>query len=249
MSTDSNVPETRDYTLPHPIWPNEYLDNVQITHHPPQSKVEWAALATIKIIRFNFDWMSGFIFGKRTEKKWLKRILFLETVAAVPGSIAGTLRHLASLRRLSRDRGWIHTLLEEAENERMHLLTALVLLKPGTPFRGFIWVTQGVFFNFFWVAYLISPRFCHRMVGYLEEEAVKTYTELLKDIDSGPMQHWQSTVAPAIARKYWKLDDNASMREVIAMIRADEAHHRLVNHKFAELTEKPDAYNPFAPGE
>ena len=32
----------------------------------------------------------------------------------------------------------------------------------------------------FWIAYLLSPRFCHRFVGYLEEEAVKTYTNCLE---------------------------------------------------------------------
>lgn len=36
--------------------------------------------------------------------------------------VGGTLRHLRSMRLLKRDGGWIHSLLEEAENERMHLL-------------------------------------------------------------------------------------------------------------------------------
>ncbi len=30
--------------------------------------------------------------------------------------VGGMLRHLRSLRTMSRDHGWIHTLLEEAEN-------------------------------------------------------------------------------------------------------------------------------------
>lgn len=53
----------------------------------------------------------------------------------VPGSLAAMLRHLASLRRAQRDHGWIHTLLEEAENERMHLLVAVQLKQPGLAFR------------------------------------------------------------------------------------------------------------------
>ena len=60
-----------------------------------------------------------------SEKKWLYRILFLETIAGVPGMMGGMVRHLNSLRWLKRDQGWIHTLLEEAENERMHLLTIM----------------------------------------------------------------------------------------------------------------------------
>ena len=43
---------------------------------------------------------------------------------------------------------------------------------------------QGVFFNLFFVSYVLSPNTCHRFVGYLEEEAVKTYTHLLHDIDT-----------------------------------------------------------------
>ncbi len=38
----------------------------------------------------------------------------------------------------------------------------------------------GFFVTMFWIAYAISPRFCHRFVGYLEEEAVSTYTHCLK---------------------------------------------------------------------
>jgi ubiquinol oxidase len=46
-----------------------------------------------------------------TEAQWLYRILFLETIAAVPGMVAATIRHLQSLRLMRRDSGWIHTLL------------------------------------------------------------------------------------------------------------------------------------------
>ena len=49
----------------------------------------------------------------------------LESFAGVPGFVAAAFRHFRSLRRLERDRGFIFTLLEEAENERMHLLTFL----------------------------------------------------------------------------------------------------------------------------
>ena len=39
------------------------------------------------------------------------RIIMLETVAGVPGMIAAMARHFDSLRKLTRDHGWIHTLL------------------------------------------------------------------------------------------------------------------------------------------
>ena len=42
-----------------------------------------------------------------------RRIIFLETVAGVPGMMGAMVRHLQSLRRFQRDYGWIHTLLGE----------------------------------------------------------------------------------------------------------------------------------------
>ena len=94
--------------------------------------------------------------------------------------VGGMLRHLRSLRRMQRDNGWINTLLEEAENERMHLLTFLEIRQPGIFFRTNVILAQGIMFNMFFAAYLVSPQFCHALVGYLEEEAVKTYTHALK---------------------------------------------------------------------
>ena len=234
----------KDWTLSHPLWKDTYVGQVAYTHLPPQNFIDKLALATIKTIRFNFDWMSGYSFGKLTIKKALTRVVFLETVAGVPGSVAGTIRHLASLRRMKRDGGWISSLLAEAENERMHLLTFLQIRKPGPVIRSLVFLSQGVFFNFFFLAYLVSPTFCHRLVGYLEEEAVVTYTKMLQDIDAGgELKEWQTTPAPDIAIKYWSLKPNATMRDVISHIRADEAHHRDVNHALGSIDQ--DALNPF----
>jgi hypothetical protein len=47
--------------------------------------------------------------------------------------------------------------------------------------------------------------FCHRFVGYLEEEAVRTYTHLLHDLDAGKLPEWKDAPAPDIARQYWKM--------------------------------------------
>lgn len=145
---------------------------------------------------------------------------------------------------MKRDHGWIKTLLEEAENERMHLLTALQLKNPGKLFRFAVLLSQGIFYNYFFVSYLISPRYCHRMVGYLEEEAVKTYTKCLEEFDKGNLDVWKKTEAPVLAKNYWKLGDDATMHDVIKNIRADEANHRDVNHTLAGLD--VDDVNPFS---
>lgn len=96
--------------------------------------------------------------------------------------------------------------------------------------------------NAYFITYLISPAFCHAMVGFLEEEAVKTYTHAIAEIDAGRL--WATTQPPAVALDYWHLPPNATMRDVILAIRADEACHSHVNHTFAELGE--DDANPFA---
>lgn len=233
-----------DWTMSHPIWKGESADKVRYTHMPPKDFVDNLALWTIRTIRFNFDWMSGYVFGKLTEKKAITRICFLETVAGVPGSVGAMVRHLASLRRMKRDGGWINTLMQEAENERMHLLTALEVRKPGKFMKLMVFLTQGVFFNFFFVSYLISPRFCHRLVGYLEEEAVVTYTHILQSIDQGgELKGWATQPAPEIAVNYWSLPEGATLRDVMVMIRADEAHHRDVNHTLASIPQ--ESLNPF----
>jgi threonyl-tRNA synthetase len=51
---------------------------------------------------------------------------------------------------------------EEAENERMHMMTFLQLKKPGPIFRGAVILTQWVFTAMFSFTYLFSPNYCHR---------------------------------------------------------------------------------------
>uniref|UniRef100_A0A6B2LG20 Alternative oxidase n=1 Tax=Arcella intermedia TaxID=1963864 RepID=A0A6B2LG20_9EUKA len=232
--------------MPHPIWSDEDIKSIKETHVEPEKFVDKYAYFSVKLLRTGFDLLSGYHFGEMTETKWLLRIIFLETVAGVPGMMGAMVRHLKSLRSMQRDHGWIHTLLEEAENERMHLLVALELKRPNPLFRLSVLLVQGIFVNLFFITYMVSPRYCHRFVGYLEEEAVRTYSKLIGHIEDGPMSAWKSRPAPEIAKKYWDLREDATMRDVIYVIRADEAHHRLVNHQFSTMPPHQD--NPFEPG-
>jgi hypothetical protein len=182
-----------------------------------------------------------------SESKWLVRFIFLESVAGVPGMVAGMLRHLHSLRRLQRDNGWIETLLEEAYNERMHLLTFLKMSEPGWFMRVMILGAQGVFFNSMFLSYLVSPRTCHRFVGYLEEEAVLTYTLAIRDVEAGRLPKWADPKfkIPDLAVEYWKMPEGKrTMRDLLLYIRADEAKHREVNHTLGNLKQVGDP-NPF----
>jgi ubiquinol oxidase len=192
------------------------------THHKAENFSDYFALACTKFLRFFADTFFAGRYGHRA--------VVLETVAGVPGMVGGTLQHLKSLRRMQNDDGWIRTLLDEAENERMHLMTFIEIAKPNAFERFLIILAQGIFYNLFFLLYLISSRTAHRLVGYFEEEAVYSYTEYLRGVEIGK---YENTPAPKIAIDYWHLKKNARLSDVILAVRKDEMNHRDVNHYFS----------------
>jgi threonyl-tRNA synthetase len=233
------------YWLMQPVYDKEYLESIVPKHRRPTSFQDYTGYYGVFALRKSFDLITGYG-PNMTHSKWMTRFLFLETVAGVPGMVGAMLRHLRSLRTMRRDNGWIHTLLEEAENERMHLLTFMQMKNPGWLFRFNVIATQGIFLSLYSLFYALSPRHCHAFVSYLEEEAVKTYTHAVKDYDDGKIPEWKNLEVPHIAKKYWRLDDGSTMRDLLLAIRADEACHNHVNAVFAEM--KATDPNPFAPG-
>jgi len=191
-------------------------------HQAPKGVSDRIALGFVKALRLFADTFFA--------KRYGHRAVVLETVAAVPGMVGATLNHLKALRRMKDDNGWIRTLMDEAENERMHLMTFIEVCQP-TLFERFVVITaQWIFYLFFFGLYLLSPKTAHRVVGYFEEEAVISYTHYLAEIDEGRSEN---VAAPALARRYWNLPAEATLRDVVLVVRADEAHHRDVNHGFA----------------
>ncbi len=192
-------------------------------HRAPACLSDRVALAFTKSLRFCADWFFA--------KRYGHRAIVLETVAAVPGMVGATLTHLKCLRRMCDDQGWIRTLMDEAENERMHLMTFIEVAQPTWIERMLILVVQWLFYLAFFALYLVSARTAHRVVGYFEEEAVLSYTHYLAEIEEGRAEN---VPAPALAKRYWGLPESARLRDVVLVIRADEAHHRDVNHAFAD---------------
>tara|TARA_B100001057_G_scaffold34960_1_gene31676 strand:- start:78 stop:764 length:687 start_codon:yes stop_codon:yes gene_type:complete len=193
-------------------------------HFEPKNLSDKIALLFTKFLRLLAD-----TFFK---KRYGHRAVVLETVAAVPGMVAGMLVHLKSLRKIEDDRGWIKILLDEAENERMHLMTFIHIAKPTAIERLIIMIAQFIFIITYGIIYLISQRTAHRIVGYFEEEAVISYTEYLNELEAGTIE---DQPAPEIAINYWNLPLHATLKDVVKAIRDDEAGHRDVNHKFADL--------------
>ena len=149
--------------------------------------------------------------------------------------VGGMLLHLKSLRRIQDDKGWIKTLLDEAENERMHLMTFINIAKPNVLERFLIILAQFIFIILYLIIYLISPRTAHRIVGYFEEEAVISYSQYLDEIENGKIENVK---APKVAIDYWNLPLNSTLKDVIKVIREDEAGHRDVNHSYANILNK-----------
>ena len=199
-------------------------------HHKPQNLSDKIAFAFTKFLRFLAD-----TFFK---KKYGHRAVVLETVAAVPGMVAGMLLHLKSLRKMEDDKGWIKILLDEAANERMHLMTFIEIAKPTLLERIIIMIAQLIFIIMYMFIFIISQRTAHRIVGYFEEEAVISYTEYLKELENGQIQ---DQPAPEIAINYWNLPLHSTLKDVVRVIRDDEAGHRDVNHNFALILDERKA--------
>ena len=155
-------------------------------------------------------------------------------VSFFAGMVAAVIRHFRSLRNMARDGGMLNMFLEEANNERMHLLTFIKMKNPGYAFRAAVIGGQFGFGSTFLVLYMISPAFCHRFVGYIEEEACHTYTKIIDAIENAPedsdLAQWKTQEAPKIAKGYWHLGENGTVLDVMRAVRADEAEHRDVNH-------------------
>ena len=205
-------------------------------HHTPKGLSDRFALAISRLLCF----LADTFFAKR----YGHRAVVLETIAAVPGMVGGMFTHLTCLRRMINDDGWIRILLEEAENERMHLMTFIDIAKPTVFERLLIVFAQWLFFVGFSLLYILSKRTAHRLVGYFEEAAVLSYSLYLQEIEEG---HLPDIPAPAIAKEYWQLSDEATLRDVLVVVRADEAHHRDINHGLAsKLAGEPGSHVPVA---
>ena len=165
-------------------------------------------------------------------KRYGHRAVVLETVAGVPGMVAGVWMHFKSLRAMKAGYGeQIREMLAEAENERMHLMFFIEIAKPTLIERTIVLSAQIVFGLFYLFMYIFFTRTAHRMIGYFEDEAVKSYTEYLDIVESGKVE---DIPAPQLAIQYYKLGSDSKLSDLIRCVRADEQHHSETNHNYAD---------------
>jgi len=189
----------------------------------PKNFSDYFALSMTKFFRFIADTFFA--------KRYGHRAVVLETIAGVPGMVAGMLIHLRSLRSMKTGYGaQIREMLAEAENERMHLMFFIEIAKPNLFERILVISAQGIFMTFYTFMYIFFPRTSHRMIGYFEDEAVKSYTEYLELVESGKVLNIK---APQISIDYYKLPKDARLSDLIISVRNDEMHHSEVNHNYA----------------
>ncbi len=190
----------------------------------PRNFSDYFALSMTKFFRFIADTFFA--------KRYGHRAVVLETIAGVPGMVAGMLIHLKSLRKMKTGYGpQIREMLAEAENERMHLMFFIEIAKPNAFERLLVITAQGVFMSFYLIMYIFFPKTSHRMIGYFEDEAVNSYTEYLELVESGLVMNIN---APKIAIEYYGLSRNARLSDLIKAVREDEMHHSEVNHNYAD---------------
>jgi len=190
----------------------------------PKNFSDFFALSMTKFFRFIADTFFA--------KRYGHRAVVLETIAGVPGMVAGMLIHLRSLRSMKTGYGpQIREMLAEAENERMHLMFFIEIAKPNLFERILVISAQGIFMTFYTFMYIFFPRTSHRMIGYFEDEAVKSYTEYLELVESGKVLNIK---APNIAIEYYNLPGDARLSDLIISVRNDEMHHSEVNHNYAD---------------
>ena len=165
-------------------------------------------------------------------KRYGHRAVVLETVAGVPGMVAGMWLHFKSLRKMKTGFGPdIREMLEEAENERMHLMFFIAIANPNFFERLLVVLAQIIFMVFYFIIYVISYRLAHRMIAYFEEEAVRSYTDYLAMVENGEVEN---VPAPQLAIDYYKMKKTARLSDLIKCVRADEEHHSKVNHRYAD---------------
>jgi len=230
------------------IWTEEELNEKMsvLYHHKPKTFMDHVVRTIMRGAYHTFNFITSYDHRDPSVKSIEWRLIALESLAGVPGFVAAGFRHFRSLRTLNRDYGWIPTLLEEAENERMHLMVCIHTFQATPLTRSLVLFLQAFMTPVLMGMYLVHPKSFHRFVGYLEETACDTYLNVIHNVETpGTLLYkgWAEKVAPEMAIGYWRLDKDALWVDTLKCMMADETHHRDVNHTFASMAS--DDPNPY----
>ncbi|KAJ3105334.1 hypothetical protein HDU97_008231 [Phlyctochytrium planicorne] len=186
-----------------PIYTKEMLESFRNWQPPPASpdlhtSSEVVAYILFRILKFGLNLLTLTLPKPQflSSNSWFRRFIFLETLSSVPGFMGSMIRHIRSLKSLQDDKGWIPTLLDDTENHRAHLMSWMMVGKPGAIMTTCVVITQGLFYQSFFVVYAVSQQTVHRFLTFVAEDSVKTYTICLEDVENGKIQDWKNRPAP-----------------------------------------------------
>ena len=173
LSTRDDVGGDHSWRQQNHIWTEGEVQERMKTadmKHVPQNTADTVLQKMVRVAYHAFNFMTGYDHADPPTSAIGYRLIILESVAGVPGMLGGMFRHFRSLRQLERDHGFIFTLLEEAENERMHLIVCMSFFEAGPVTRFIVQGGQIALTPFLAGLYMVRPQLLHRFVGYLEEE-------------------------------------------------------------------------------
>eukprot|EP00887_Chlorella_sp_A99_P000819 scaffold5.g819.t1 len=222
----------------------EYLASIQPSHRNPAAWFEmvawyWHLAVAALVSLLTNTWTTDSL--TETTATW--RMLFFCAAGQAGGAVAALANHASSVLRNRPDNGWVHTCLANAECARVHGGILAMAARPSLPMRVLGLALQVALFFQFLPIYLLSPSVFHAYCGYRAEEQMFNYSQALKLIDTGRFRRWRGAHAPPLALSYYGLAPEASLRDALLRMRADEACIHHVDFTFASLT--PGSRNPF----
>jgi hypothetical protein len=218
------------------------MSKAGVEHVEPRGVTDRLARADVAAMRYMIDTFSGYRtpFPWRMQqelraKNWISKSILLETVGTPLLFSASVVRYWRAMASMRQDKGWVHSLLNDAENERMHLTTWFMVERPSIFMRAAVLAQQTLYVPMFAAMYAVSPRFLYRVLGYLEETAITHYTLMLREIarEGSELSAWKYVPAPNVAREYWNMGENGTLADAVAAILRDEEHHRDTYHTLA----------------
>lgn len=194
---------------------SEEMRKAGINSFVPRTMGDRVARMEVLGMRYMFDVLTGYrrpFPGQEkalTENNWLNKTIMLETLAMTPLFAASIVRYWRSLGGLRQDKGWVHALLDDSENERMHLTNWMMVKRPNLMMRAFVLAQQAFYVPMFMFGYTFTPKMAYRAIGYIEEVGLTHYRLLLREIEreGSPVHSWNFIPAPQVSREYWNMGD------------------------------------------
>jgi len=210
---DMELAGTLQLHMPHNIWSEHSLNGVQLACMRPGSLADSAASGLARALARSSEIVTSLTLSR--ERWWLRRLLFLSTLAGAPAKalLAAEGRPIDRLTQ---------SLLIEAGNKQARLQILMEMHSLGIVGQSSVRMSQGVLAKGFLMARFITPRFCKWFGNYVDEEQVQAYSLLLEDMDAGQLPRLSNVPASVLARKHYDLPEGASLREVFLRMKAED---------------------------